>query len=141
MLQIAILTPSSRPTFHLFNLVSLQRVKHHYTFRFRPRKVYQYGTRPNSKPFYSKPSIIWRLCKGPMFSNTDCYFDFILKSYSSFFHFGQSPASKTCLNISFKAEENLPLQAKTKFPAFLEPNMPNFDPLQNPHVMCYRLLF
>ena len=51
VLQIAILTPSSRPTFHLFNLVSLQRVKHHYTFRFRPRKVSQYGTRRNSKPF------------------------------------------------------------------------------------------
>ena len=88
VLQIDILTPSSRPTFHLFNLVSLQRVKHHYTFRFRPRKVYQYGTRPNSKPFYSKPSIIWRLCKGPMFSNTDCYFDSLLKIYSSLFHFG-----------------------------------------------------
>ena len=126
----------SRPIFYLLNLVSLQTVKHHYTFRFRHRKVYQFGTRPNSQPFWSKPSIIWRLCKGPMFSNTDCYFDSLLKSYSSLFHFGSYPENKTWLNISFKNEESLPLQATTKFPSLLEPNMPNFDSLQNHHVLC-----
>ena len=38
--------------------------------------------------------------------------------------------SKTFLNSSFKTEEILPLQAKTKFPAYFMPNMPQSYPLE-----------